>query len=252
MTNELSSVQPVNRGTMNPRYQWNSEKPTVLVFDVNETLIDFESMNQLFERIYGDNRVMREWLGHLIMYSMTLTLSGLYVDYFTLGQGLLQMVGSIHGVSVTTEDVNEISKGMMTMPAHADVAAGLKQLKSLGYRMVTLTNSPPNPNGKSPLEQAGLSGYFERQFSIETARAYKPAAIVYHMVAQELDVPPSSCCMVAAHVWDTVGAQSAGFSSALITRPGNAPLPIVGLPQPNFVARDILHLAQVLPAVTNR
>ena len=31
--------------------------------------------------------------------------------------------------------------------------------------------------------------------------------------------------MVAAHVWDTIGAQSVGFSAALITRPGNAPLP---------------------------
>src|ERR1700760_2445766 len=75
-------------------------KPSVLVFDVNETLIDFESMTPLFERVFGDPRVMREWLGHLIMYSMTVTLSGLYVDYFTLGQGLLRMVGEIHGITI--------------------------------------------------------------------------------------------------------------------------------------------------------
>jgi 2-haloacid dehalogenase len=237
------------KNMVNPKYQWNSERPAVLVFDVNETLINFESMNELFERIYGDKRVMREWLGHLILYSMTITLSGLYVDYFALGQGLLQMVGSVHGVTVKAKDIEEIKKGMMTMPAHLDVVEGLKHLKKLGYRMVTLTNSPPNPDGKSPLEQAGLGEYFERQFSIETARAYKPAQVVYHMVAQELDVPPSTCCMVAAHVWDTVGAQSAGFSSALITRPGNALLPISGLPQPNFVAKDLIHLAEVLPPV---
>jgi 2-haloacid dehalogenase len=249
VTNKHSSEEPAKTDAINPKYQWNSGKPSILVFDVNETLIDFESMNTLFERIYGDKRVMREWLGHLIMYSMTVTLSGLYVDYFTLGQGLLQMVGSIRGVTVTPKDVDEIKKGMMTMPAHSDVGEGLNQLKRIGYRMVTLTNSPPNPGGKSPLEHAGLAHYFERQFSIQTARAYKPAPIVYHMVAQELDVPPSSCCMVAAHVWDTVGAQSAGFSSALITRPGNALLSIAGLPQPNFVARDLLHLAEVLPAV---
>jgi 2-haloacid dehalogenase len=234
---------------VNPKYQWNAEKPSVLVFDVNETLINFESMNGLFERIYGDKRAMREWLGHLIMYSMTITLSGLYVDYYSLGQGLLQMVGSVHGITVKPEDIEEIRKGMMTMPAHSDVVQGLTHLKKLGYRMVTLTNSPPNPDGKSPLEQAGLAEYFERQFSIETARAYKPAQVVYHMVAQELDVQPSSCCMVAAHVWDTVGAQSAGFSSALITRPGNAPLPIAGLPQPNFIAKDLIQLAKTLPPV---
>jgi 2-haloacid dehalogenase len=248
MTTKHSKEKTDETNAISPKYQWNSEKPSVLVFDVNETLINFESMNELFERIYGDKRVMREWLGHLILYSMTITLSGLYVDYFSLGQGLLQMVGSIHGVTVSPKEIEEIKKGMMTMPAHSDVVEGLKHLKKLGYRMVTLTNSPPNPIGKSPLEQAGLSEYFERQFSIETTRAYKPAQIVYHMVAQELDVHPSSCCMVAAHVWDTVGAQSAGFSSALITRPGNALLPTPGLPQPNFVAEDLIQLAEVLPS----
>jgi 2-haloacid dehalogenase len=41
--------------------------------------------------------------------------------------------------------------------------------------MVTLTNSPPNPKGQSQLEHAGLAGFFERQFRIETVRAHKPA-----------------------------------------------------------------------------
>ena len=43
--------------------------------DVNETLIDFESIAPLFERMLGHKHVLREWLGHLIMYSMTITLS---------------------------------------------------------------------------------------------------------------------------------------------------------------------------------
>lgn len=34
------------------------------------------------------------------MYSMTATMSGLYVDYFTLGQGLLRMMADIHEVTV--------------------------------------------------------------------------------------------------------------------------------------------------------
>ena len=55
--------------------------------------------------------------------------------------------------------------------------------------------------------------------------------------------------MVAAHVWDTIGAQSAGFSSALIiTRHGNAPLPVRGLRQPAFVAADLRELARQLNA----
>jgi 2-haloacid dehalogenase len=49
--------------------------------------------------------------------------------------------------------------------------------------------------------------------------------------------------MVAAHVWDTIGAQCAGLTGALITRTGNAPLPVPGLPQPNVVAPDLPALA---------
>jgi hypothetical protein len=69
-------------------------RPTVLIFDVNETLIDFESISPLFERVFGDKRVMLERLGHLIMYSMTITLSGLYKNYWSLGGGPVSDGGS--------------------------------------------------------------------------------------------------------------------------------------------------------------
>ncbi|HWG45462.1 MAG TPA: hypothetical protein VN688_22050 [Gemmataceae bacterium] len=78
-----SHSNPVDRRTNAP---WIGGKPSVLIFDVNETLLDLESMNPLFKRVFGDERVLREWLGHLVMYSMTLTLSGLSKDFFSLGQ----------------------------------------------------------------------------------------------------------------------------------------------------------------------
>jgi 2-haloacid dehalogenase len=52
--------------------------------------------------------------------------------------------------------------------------------------------------------------------------------------------------MVAAHVWDTIGAQSVGFSGALITRPGNATLSVPDLPQPTVIATDLRDLATKL------
>ena len=225
---------------------WNLVKPKVLVFDVNETLIDFESMHPLFERIFGEKKVLREWLGHLVMYSMTLTLSGLYKEYYSLGMGLLKMVGDIHGKTVTQDDLEQLRTGMMTMPAHPDVVEGLNQLKAEGYRLVSLTNSPPNPNGQTPLEHAGFADLIEKQYSIHFAQAYKPVARVYHMVAQDLGVAPSECCLVAAHMWDTFGAQSVGFSGALITRKGNAVLKLEGCPLPNYVAPDLIALAAAL------
>jgi 2-haloacid dehalogenase len=223
-----------------------STTPSVLVFDVNETLIDIDSLTPLFEQIFGDPRLLRDWFGQLLLYSMTTTMADCYVDLFTLGQGLLKMLADIHHVDITDEDLRRVKEGMLTMPAHPDVADGLTALRDNGFRLVTLTNSPPNADGPSPLEHAGLGRFFERQFSVDRHRAVKPAPVVYRSVCEELDVAPAQCMMVAAHVWDTIGAQRADFSGALITRPGNAPLPIGGLPQPNIVAADLRDLADQL------
>jgi 2-haloacid dehalogenase len=218
----------------------------VLVFDVNETLIDIESIAPLFAELFGDDRVLREWFGQLVMYSMTTTLAGYYVDFFALGQGVLHMLAAIHRVDITDEDVRRLRELMRTMPAHPDVVDGLTKLRDNGFRLVALTNSPHRPGTRTPLENAGLGDFFERQLSVDSCRAFKPAATVYRHVCQDLDVTPTDCMMVAAHVWDTLGAQGVGFSSALITRPGNAPLAVDGLPQPTLVASDLRQLAEQL------
>jgi 2-haloacid dehalogenase len=226
--------------------------PSVLVFDVNETLIDIEALSPLFEQILGDARAMREWFGQLVMYSMTTALSGCYVDFFTLAQGVLRMLGEVHGTRISDGDLDRIKQAMMTMPAHPDVADGLAMLRDNGFRLVTLTNSPPNRGVPSPLESAGLGGYFERQFSVDACRTFKPARDVYDYVCRELEIAPDECMMVAAHVWDTIGAQSAGYDAALITRPGNAPLRLDGLPRPTLVAADLRQLARRLKSVRPR
>src|ERR1700738_988093 len=126
-----------------------STAPSVLVFDVNETLIDIASLTPLFEQIFGDPRLLREWFGQLVLYSMTTTLSGCYVDFFTLGQGLLKMLADIHHVDITGEDLLRVKEGMLTMPAHPDVADGLTRLRDNGFWLFSLSNPPPNPHGPS-------------------------------------------------------------------------------------------------------
>jgi 2-haloacid dehalogenase len=220
--------------------------PSVLVFDVNETLIDIDSIAPLFGELFGDERVLREWFGQLVMYSMTATLAECYVDFFTLGQGVLRMLADIYRVDITEDDARRLQVRMSTMPAHGDAAEALTVLRDNGFRLITLTNSPHRSGARTPLENAGLAKLFERQFSVESCRAFKPSPSVYRYVCQELSVSPTDCMMVAAHVWDTLGAQNVGFSTALVTRPGNPPLPVDGLPQPDLVVSDLRQLAERL------
>lgn len=233
----------------NPRKP--TDRPSILVFDVNETLLDIGAMAPLFARVFDDAQVLREWFGQLVLYSAVVTLSGLYQDFFALGQGVLRMLAEIHNVDIHSGDMDEMKTRMLNIPAHSDVPQGLSLLKEAGFRLVTLTNSPPHPQG-SPLERAGIAQFFERQFSVDFVRQFKPAPKVYQMVASMLDASVSSLCMVASHVWDTIGAQSAGYSAALLVRSGNAPLIVAGLPQPDCIAPDLVELAKQLIAFTDR
>ena len=60
---------------------------------------------------------------------------------------------------------------------------------------------------------------FEGRFSVEeSVRRHKPAPEAYHSGAGALDVDPGDICLIACHVWDTLGAHAAGWQSALIER----------------------------------
>ncbi|SLN75302.1 haloacid dehalogenase type II [Oceanibacterium hippocampi] len=215
---------------------------SMIVFDVNETLLDITTLEPLFQRVFGSGTVLREWFAQLILYSQTMTLSGLYTPFGALAVGTLRMVADTRGVSVGDDDVEELKARMAAMPAHADAAPALDRLREAGFRLVTLTNSAGGES-PTPLERAGLGEFFERSFSVEAVRKFKPAPETYRLVAGEMGVATSELCLVACHLWDTIGAQAAGCRGALVTRPLNAVLPAADVPMPDLVAPDLGALA---------
>ena len=98
--------------------------PSIIVFDVNETLIDIESIAPLFEKVFGDRKVLREWFNQLILHSNVITLAGYYETFFKLCQAVPEMLGSIHQVPVEPADLEELRTNMLSMPAHEDVPEG--------------------------------------------------------------------------------------------------------------------------------
>ncbi|MEN6669188.1 haloacid dehalogenase type II [Psychrobacter sp. B38] len=216
--------------------------PNILVFDVNETLLDINTLAPLFERVFDKQTVLREWFAQLVLYSQTMTLSGLYTSFSELGVGALRMVAYIHQVTLSDSDIAELKARMSSMPAHPDAVPALTRLRKAGFRLVTLTNSPSSAS-PTPLEKAALSHFFEHHFSVETVSKFKPAPETYQMVADALTVDTSDLCLVACHLWDNIGAQAAGCYSAFLTRPHNAMLPATNVPKPNFMAADLIALA---------
>jgi 2-haloacid dehalogenase len=219
----------------------SNKRERVIVFDVNETLLDIEILEPFFEQTFGVSRVMRQWFAELILYSQALTLSGKYVPFGQLALAVIKMVAEIKDISLTTKHFEDFKDIMGRLPAHQDAAPALEMLRDAGFRLVTLTNSAPEA-GRAVLQKAGLSPYFEQQFSVDEVKRFKPAVETYGSVASALGADASSLRLVAAHTWDTLGAMAAGWKAALLTRPGNAPLSVGN--QPDVVEKDLLAIAR--------
>jgi 2-haloacid dehalogenase len=216
----------------------------IVVFDVNETLMNLETLSPTFERIFDDPAAMRLWFAHLITYSEALTLAGVYIPFTDIGSAVLRMLAATRGIAITDGDAAELTDRFASMPAHPEVPDALRRLHDHGFRLFTLTDNTLEISGHQ-LEHAGIIELFERRFSVdETVRRHKPAPEAYHSVANELELDPGNICLVACHVWDTLGARAAGWQAALILRQGNAPLEVG--PQPNYIGDDLDIIADQL------
>src|SRR5215831_3116728 len=76
----------------------------LIVFDVNETLLDLQTMEPIFERIFGERQAMRLWFANFIMYSAALTVAGSYVPFTDIGAAVMKMLANTRGIKITDRD----------------------------------------------------------------------------------------------------------------------------------------------------
>jgi len=218
----------------------------LIVFDVNETLLDLDTMKPIFQRLFGDENGMRWWFDNLIMYSEALTLANAYVPFTELGGAVMQMLATSRGITISDADKRELTDQFATMPPHPEVPGALAHLREAGFRLFTLTDNLLEIQGRQ-LEHGGIIGLFERRFSVDQeVRRHKPAPEAYAYVERQLGVGPSDLMLIAAHTWDTIGALGAGWHAALIKRPPNELLSVG--PQPEITGSDLRDVADQIIA----
>jgi 2-haloacid dehalogenase len=201
----------------------------IIVFDVNETLLDLDTLHPTLDRIFGDPAALRLWFAN---------------PFTDIGAAVLRMLAATRDITISDSDAAELTERFATMPPHPEVPAALRRLREDGFRLFTLTDNTLAISGRQ-LEHAGVIDVFERRFSVdETVRRHKPAPEAYHSVATALEVDPGDICLVACHVWDTIGAQAAGWQAGLILRQGNAPLGVG--PQPDYTGKNLDEIADQL------
>jgi 2-haloacid dehalogenase len=212
----------------------------VLVFDVNETLLDLRALDPAFQRVFGDPGVRRLWFGQLLQSALVSIVTNAYADFGTVGRAALEMVARRAGVELGPDDATAILGGIRTLPPHPEVAGALDRLRDAGFRLASLTNST-EAVANAQLENAGLASRFERILSADTVRRLKPAREPYEMAARELGVGGGEVRLVAAHAWDVAGALAAGCRAAFVARPGMVLDPLAAAP--DIVGSDLDEVA---------
>jgi 2-haloacid dehalogenase len=214
----------------------------VLVFDVNETLLDLAALREPFSRAFGDPAPMGEWFVQLLHGSLVATLTDTYVDFATIARRALDAVAKRKGRDLRVAERETILGTMLKLPAHPEVPGALSRLRSAGFPLATLTNSSPEVV-RAQLGHAGILELFDPVLSVEEVRRYKPAPEPYHLAAERFGASPSEVRMVAAHDWDVWGAVRAGCAAAYVVRT-DVPF-VIGQP-PDVVGADLSAVADAI------
>lgn len=216
-------------------------KPTVILFDVNETLLDMSPLKKKVTKLLKSKHGFKLWFTMLLHYSLVDNCTNQYHDFPTIGKATLKMAAKSLKEVITEEDITDALSTINELTAHADVKEGLNLLKDAGLRLATMTNSPMKTS-RAQLAFAGLTNYFETILSVDAIKKYKPALEAYRYAAQVLKVNTDEILMVAAHGWDITGASHAGLHTCFIERKGQGLYPLA--PKPSISGSTLVIAAK--------
>ena len=223
-------------------------RPSVVVFDVNETLSDMRPLGQRFAEAGAPAVLWEAWFAATLRDVFALTAVGSFPAFRDVALATARSVLRVHGGEGTDLDAaaEHVVAGFLELDVHPDVPGGMRRLAEAGVVLVTLTNGSTAITERL-LERAGLLDLVDHRLEVGAVQRYKPAPEPYrHAVETAGASGPGDAAMVAVHPWDTHGAQQAGLVGAYLDRSG-APWPGV-FDAPHVAAPDLETLADRLLA----
>ena len=217
-------------------------RPTVLIFDVNETLLDLTALRSVLADALGGSERLAEWFFRLLHGSLVANATDNFRSFETIGVEALAAVAQRQGLDFTDRERHELVAGFRSLPPHPDVPNALARLAET-YRLIALSNGSPS-GITAQLTDARVLDHFETIVSVEEVGRFKPHPAPYQYALERTGVDAGEALMVAAHDWDIAGAAVVGIPGAFIQRPGaiwSLPTPL-----PKVVVADTSELADLL------
>ena len=94
-------------------------RPKVILFDVNETLLDLTPVKEGVGKALGGRPELAPlWFTTLLQYSLVATVADHYLDFGEMGAACLRMVAKNHGGELSEENAEEAVAPMRSLPPH--------------------------------------------------------------------------------------------------------------------------------------
>ena len=196
-------------------------QPTVVVFDVIETLFALEPLRAKLKEADIPGHALETWFAQLLRNAFALSATGSYKPLRKVAVDSLKAVASADGQLLSEDQISGVIGTFAELDAYPDVAPSMARLVESGIRLVTLTNGSDDVTRKL-LDRAGLSQYIELVISVDEVQLWKPRKEVYQHCAQRCSVEPSAMMLIAAHGWDIHGASAAGMRTGFVRRRGRS------------------------------
>ena len=202
---------------------WQSMSPSVIVFDVNETLSDLSPLSARFVAVGQPASACPLWFASVLRDGFALSVAGGRPVFAEVArEAMLHQLSrtELHRTELhrtLEQSVDHVMEGLATLPVHADVVSGVAQLHDAGFRLVTLSNGAASI-AEDLLAAAGIRDRFERVLSVEDAGAWKPDPRAYAYAAEQCGVAADDVLLVATHPWDLDGASRSGMATAWVDR----------------------------------
>jgi 2-haloacid dehalogenase len=188
------------------------------VFDAYGTLFDVHAAIGRYRAEAGPEaeRFSEIWRTKQLEYTWTMTLSGSYVDFWTLTERALDYAFARIG-SVDRSLRLKLLEAYLSLDAFADAHSALTALKERGLRLAILSNGSPRMLDAA-VAGSGIGGLLDAVLSVDTVRLYKPRPEVYGLVTGRFDIAAERVVFVSSNRWDIMGAVAFGFRAVWVNR----------------------------------
>ena len=120
----------------------NVQRPGVLFFDVNETLLDLSEVRIAVSEALGGNPGLAElWFPTLLQHSLVVTAAEEFRPFGEIAVATLMMVAQANRVGLSEDRARQAIAPLLSAPLHPDVMPAIERLRQQGFHMGALTKT---------------------------------------------------------------------------------------------------------------